>query len=198
MSYLILRGQCHYCRGPIPLRYLGVEIFSALATLFFFPTDPNPVELLHFLFRTIILYTFITILFIDIDFKIIPNILNLYLGTVLLLFSLLHSHYLDILLGFLLGGGLPLFITWMFYLWKGEIGLGGGDIKLFAILGLYLGPLEIIRTIFLSCFLGSLFVLFFIMLKKMDRKTKIPFGPFIVFVASWQIFFPDLYTRLLP
>lgn len=198
LSYLTLRGKCRHCEGKIPLRYVGIELFSALATVYFFPVELLPGELLSFLFRTIVLYTFIAIFFIDIDFKIIPNILNLYLGTVLLLFASLHTYFAEMALGFILGGGFPLLITWIFYLLRGEIGLGGGDIKLFAALGIYLGPLGIIKTILLSGFFGSIFVLFFIMLKKMDKKTKIPFGPFIVLVASWQIFFPDSYARLMP
>ena len=197
LSYLFLRGKCHSCGKGISPRYPGVELFTALATVLLFPSSMGRAELVYFLFNAVVLYTFILIFFIDIDFKIIPNALNLCLGVFFLVFSSLNFHYGHILLGLLLGGGFPLMITWLFYLWKGQVGLGGGDIKLFAVLGIYLGPLEVMRTVFFSCFFGSLVILIFMMLKKMDRKTKIPFGPFIVVVASFQIFMSELYRQMM-
>jgi leader peptidase (prepilin peptidase)/N-methyltransferase len=80
---------------------------------------------------------------------------------------------------------------------RGQIGLGGGDIKLWGVLGLYLGPMGIAYNIFLSCFLGSLVGGGLILSKVLDRKTPIPFGPFIVVVAFTQIFFPNFFSQIL-
>ena len=197
LSYCFLKGKCAYCYKRISLRYLLIEISVALATLLLAPKELINTELIHFLFNTAVFYTFVIIVFIDLDFQIIPNRLNLFLGILFLAASSTNPDFTKITLGILLGGGFPLFITWLFYVWKGKIGLGGGDIKLFAALGIHLGPLEITRTIFLSCLLGSLVALIFMGLKKMDKDTKIPFGPFIVLVSSMQIFMPDFYSQLM-
>lgn len=196
-SYCFLRGRCAYCNEKISLRYPLIEISTAFATLLFAPDGLGTAEWLYFLFNIAVFYTFIVIVFIDLDFQIIPNRLNLFLGILFLAISSTNLDFTKMVLGFLLGGGFPLFITWLFYVWKGKVGLGGGDIKLFAALGIYLGPLEVTRTIFLSCFLGSLMALVFMGMKKMDRDTKIPFGPFIVLIASLQIFMPDFYSQLM-
>ena len=197
LSYYFLRGCCAYCKGKIPLRYVLIEITAGLVTLLLFPKEYSNTEWINFLFNIAVFYTFLAITFIDLDFKIIPNRFNVFLAILFLVSSFQNLNFTKITLGILLGGGFPLFITWLFYTWRGKIGLGGGDIKLFAALGIHLGPLEIIRTIFLSCFLGSLTVLIFIGLKKMDKDKPIPFGPFIILIASLQIFMPDAYSRLM-
>lgn len=75
--------------------------------------------------------------------------------------------------------------------------MGGGDIKLYGALGLYLGPQQIVVTLFLSCLLGSLVGLALIMSKRMNRETPIAFGPFIIIVASLQVFFPQFQKHLM-
>ena len=80
---------------------------------------------------------------------------------------------------------------------RGKIGLGGGDVKLFGALGIYLGPIGIIHTIFLSCFLGSLIGIPMIIFKKMDKNKPMAFGPYILIVATFQIYFPDYYHQLI-
>ena len=197
ISYIVLRGRCRQCDNKITFRYFVIELFVGIGTVLLFPNSLSAMALLTFLFHLLVFYIFITIFFIDLDFQIIPDGLNIYLGVILFLFSFLHHHFYHMALGFLLGGGFPLAITWIFYLWKGQIGLGGGDIKLFAVLGIYLGPLEIVRTLFLSCLLGSIAFLILMILKKANRKTKIPFGPFIVLVSSLQILLPDKYHGLV-
>ncbi len=197
ISYIILNAKCRKCHKRISPRYFVVELFLGLTTLYLFPEKISTTALITFLFSITVLYTFTAIFFIDLDFKIIPNELNIYLGIVFFIFSFFHYHFYHMALGFLLGGGLPLLISWLFYCWKGQIGLGGGDIKLFAVLGIYLGPIEVMRTLFLSCFLGSLIFLILMGFKKANRKTKIPFGPCIVSISFIQICLPNIYHRIL-
>ena len=96
----------------------------------------------------------------------------------------------------MLGGAIgilfPLGVTYLFYLLKGQIGLGGGDIKLWGALGLFLGAEGIIQNISYSCLLGSLVAGGLMIFKVVDRKTPIPFGPFIVVISFFQIFFPEV------
>jgi prepilin signal peptidase PulO-like enzyme (type II secretory pathway) len=119
------------------------------------------------------------------------------LGVIFGAYSLYYFPWNHWLYGFLIGLLFPLGVTWAFYILKGQIGLGGGDIKLFAILGLYLGPRLIIHNIFFSCFLGSIIGLSLILSRKISKDNPIPFGPFILIVAVIQIFFPSLFSKYL-
>ena len=100
-------------------------------------------------------------------------------------------------LGFLIGFGGTWLITYLFYKLRGQIGLGGGDIKLFGILGLFLGPIGIIYNLFLSCFLGATIAGVQILIGKMKKSEPMPFGPFIILVAMAQIYFPEQFLKLL-
>lgn len=82
-------------------------------------------------------------------------------------------------------------VTWLFYKIRGQIGLGGGDIKLYGILGILLGPSGVVFTIFLSCFLGAFLGILMIAMKKMNKDHPMAFGPAILLVATFQIFFPE-------
>jgi leader peptidase (prepilin peptidase)/N-methyltransferase len=101
------------------------------------------------------------------------------------------------LLGGLVGLGFPLIVTWVFFKLRGQVGLGGGDIKLYGALGIYLGPVGIMQNIFLSCFLGATVGLIMIALKYMKKDNPIPFGPFIIITGAFQIFFPDLFANVI-
>jgi len=93
-------------------------------------------------------------------------------------------------IGGAVGFGGPLLVTWLFYKIRGQVGLGGGDIKLYGILGLYLGPMGIMLTIFLSCFVGAVVGLTLIAFKKTSKDRPMAFGPAILMVAAFQIYFP--------
>ena len=87
----------------------------------------------------------------------------------------------------------PLSVAYAFYKIKGVEGLGGGDIKLFAVLGIMLGPIGILQNLFLSCLVGSVIGISLIVFKKASKNTGIAFGPSIILVASFQIFFPTMF-----
>ena len=101
------------------------------------------------------------------------------------------------LIGLVLGLGFPLLVSWIFYLLKGQVGLGGGDIKLYAALGIYLGPIAVMQNIFFSCFLGAIVGLILMATKVIKKENPIPFGPFIIIVSSFQIFTPNWFDHLL-
>jgi leader peptidase (prepilin peptidase)/N-methyltransferase len=117
--------------------------------------------------------------------------LNIYLLVLILPFSVVNFYWMHWLLGGVLGFGVPLLVTWLFYKIRGQVGLGGGDIKLFGILGLLLGPTGVFFTIFLSCMVGAILGLTLIALKKLAKDKPMAFGPAILIVAAFQIFFPE-------
>jgi leader peptidase (prepilin peptidase)/N-methyltransferase len=139
---------------------------------------------------------FICHFFIDLDHQLLLDKLNLYLLALILPFVLITYQWYFWVVGGLLGFGIPLIVTWLFYKLRGQIGMGGGDIKLFGIIGLYLGPTGVFFTIFLSCLVGAVLGSILILVKALDKNRPIAFGPFIILVASFQIFFPELSHRV--
>lgn len=146
--------------------------------------------------KAIILFTSFCILichfFIDIDHQILPDSLNILLLSQLASYSIYYFHWQHWAIGAAIGFGGTLAVTWLFYLLKGQIGLGGGDIKLFGVLGFYLGPIGILNNLFLSCMVGTIFTLVLIATKRMKKSDPIAFGPFIIIVAICQMYFGDL------
>ena len=122
--------------------------------------------------------------------------LNIYLLVLILSYSAFNFPWTYWLIGGTIGFCAPLAVTWLFYKLRGQIGLGGGDIKLFGILGLYFGPVGIIFCIFLSCFLGALIGLTLIGIGKLTKEKPMAFGPAILIVAAFQIFFPRIAQDL--
>ena len=195
LSYLFLRGACRGCQSPISALYPLVELLGGLGAFLLIDFSAGPSAL----FRSVILFSVVCVFLchfiIDLKHQILPDGLNIYLGCIFLMNMIIFLNWKFSLLGFCIGFGFPYLITLLFYWLKGEIGLGGGDIKLYGVLGLYLGPLGVLQNVFLSSLLGSVVTLSLILSKKIDKKTPVPFGPFIIAVASWQIFFPKIYKK---
>lgn len=197
-SYVFLKGKCSGCKSKISIRYPLVELLCGLFAYLLFPEHLTQMNLIYWIVKFSIACTFVAHFLIDLEHQILPDALNLYLLFVIFTYSVFNFHWKFWLMGGLIGFLGPLAITWAFYKLKGQIGLGGGDIKLYGILGLLFGPFGILSLIFLSSFIGSIVGLLLIYLKKMDRSTALPFGPFIILVASIQFFMPDLFDLINP
>jgi prepilin signal peptidase PulO-like enzyme (type II secretory pathway) len=195
-SFLLLRGKCAFCSGRISWRYPLIELLTGLVAVWLMPKEMSFESLSYFMYFFIIACIFICHLFIDLDHHLLLDSLNIYLLVVILSYVLISFSWQHWAIGGALGFGLPLLVTWLFYKIRGQIGLGGGDIKLYGILGLYLGPMGIVFNIFASCFVGAVIGLGLIALKKMTRDRPMAFGPAIILVASFQIFLPKLAERV--
>lgn len=193
LSFLFLRGRCAYCGTNVSWRYPVIELLTGLISLHLVPFEMTPENLMTFFFYFTIACVFICHFFIDLDHHLLLDSLNIYLLIMILPFMVITLHWQYWLIGAVIGFVGPLSVTWLFYKIRGQIGLGGGDIKLFGILGLILGPIGIVHNIFLSCLLGSIIGIILIASKKMDRSRPMAFGPYIIIAASFQIFFPQVY-----
>ncbi len=191
LSFLFLRGKCAFCGIRISWRYPLIEIFTGLVSVWLIPQDFSLIGMTHFLFFFTVACIFICHFMIDLDHHLLLDSLNLYLLAVFLSFVIFYFHWSYWLMGAAIGFGVPLFVTWLFYKLRGQIGLGGGDIKLYGILGLYFGPVGIIFTIFLSCLVGAIIGLGLIASNRMTKDKPMAFGPSILLVAAFQIFFPQ-------
>lgn len=177
LSYLLLRGRCRKCRANISLLYPLVELLTGLMFIFAFIKFGLTFEFLS----AIILITCLMITtFIDLEHQIIPDKVVLpSLAAGLVLNIIFHREdFYNYLLGFILGGGIIFLIV---VLSRG--GMGGGDIKLFATVGMFLGFRLTLLALLLSFVLGSVVGLILIILKLKNMKDAIPFGPFIALAS---------------
>lgn len=202
LSFLWLKGRCSQCRSSISWQYPIVEIFSALISGYFWPHEITTYSVLLYFFSFLVATSFLAHFIIDLKHYILPDEITLFLAALFLAHSLLHNPWSYSFLGAFIGWIFPFSVAYFYLRWRSEIGLGLGDVKLFGVLGIYLGPLGILQNIFLSCMVGSVISLFLLLWGKIGRKTPVPFGPYIILTASIQIFFPDflqpLYQLFLP
>lgn len=196
LSFLFLRGKCAFCKTPISWRYPLIEMLTGLVSYWLFPEKVDVSSLTLYLVYFSIACVFICHFFIDLDHQLLLDSLNIYLLVIIVPFVVFYFSWQYWLIGGLLGFGAPLLVTWLFYKIRGQVGLGGGDIKLFGILGLLLGPVGVCFTIFLSCFVGAVIGLTLIAFKKHTKDKPMAFGPAILIVASFQIFFPSAAEAL--
>jgi len=176
MSYLFLRGRCKFCKEPISPRYPLVEILNALLTYGAF--------LRYGLTLTAILtaafFSFLIVVsFIDLEHQIIPDglvvgILLLGAGNAFYQTIVMNESWTVYVIG-LLAASLPLYLLGLLF----PESLGGGDVKLMAAAGLFLGWKLILLALLLGDLLALFYVLILIVQRKFDRTAPIPFGPFL-------------------
>ncbi len=201
ISYIFLLGKCSFCKKPISPQYFIVELVTGFIFIYLFLRFGFK---LSFLLYGLFLWILFTASIIDIHHRIIPDELSIS-GLIIGLgasFILVEIEPLDSLLGILVGGGIFFFIAYAYEKITHREGLGGGDVKLLAMIGAWLGVKSILIVIILSTALGSLVGLLIMFLKKKDFKTAIPFGPFLAIGAALYFiyekkllgfFFPTFY-----
>lgn len=190
VSYLLLGGRCRYCHHPISWQYPLVEGITALSSFLLFNRFGISWS---YLFYFAFLASLIVIAVIDLFHQIIPDVISLPGIGVGLIASLIlpQLKFLDSLTGVLLGGG-SLFLVATVYQWlfKRE-GMGGGDVKLLAMIGAFLGWKSVILTILLGSLVGSLIGMMVMVMKGKDFKYAIPFGPFLSLGAVISLFYGE-------
>lgn len=190
LSFVFLKGKCSFCKNPISWRYPLIEFLTGFVSFWLFPTEIDLPSITQYLFYFSVACVFIVHFLIDIDHQLLLDSVNIYLLVIVLSHVILFYDFGHWIYGGLVGFCVPLLVTWLFYKVRGQIGLGGGDIKLFGILGLLLGPLGIVFNIFLSSLLGAIVGTILIASKKLTKDRPMAFGPAIILVAAFQIFFP--------
>ncbi len=175
ISYILLLGKCRQCKSIISFQYPLVEIISGLVTWQLYLKYGLTLNFLMFAVLSMVL---LVLAVIDIHHQVLFNkitIPGVFVGFAL---SFYRPDFtpLQALFGFLLGGGIFYAIAII-----SPRGMGGGDIKLMAMCGTFIGWSASLITIFLASVSGAVIGSVFILLSKRGRKTRIPFGPFIVF-----------------
>ncbi|MBU0943087.1 MAG: prepilin peptidase [Proteobacteria bacterium] len=195
LSFLFLRGRCSHCNKKISFQYPLVELSMALFSAALVNQFGLSVTTAgYFLFCAALL----VIIWIDIHHQIIPDIISLPGIIAGLLFSLISPalHWSDSLIGVLAGGGILYTIALFYYLWRRREGMGGGDIKLLAMIGAFLGWQALPFVIFASSLSGTVIGLLAMIKQKKGGQTRIPFGPFLSLAALAYIFFREQIFQL--
>ena len=190
LSYLVLAGRCRTCRVRISAIYPAVEVLTgALAVALFLRLGPTLAFAGYFAFAAAL----VVITFIDLDYQIIPDVISLPGIVVGLAFSLASPLVtpLDAALGVLVGGGTLLAVAWLYKTFRGQEGMGGGDVKLLAMIGAFLGWQSIFVTLFVGSVIGSIIGVGLMLYQRADTKLAIPFGPFLAGGALVYLFWGD-------
>lgn len=192
LSFFLQKGRCRACGTKISMRYPLVEFLSgALAFYFVAKFDLTLTAFIFYVFSMFLLAAS----FIDLEHKIIPDELSL--GG--LLVGLVFSPFNPLVdpkgafLGALCGAG-GFYLLGEFYFWlRGREGLGGGDYKLLAMIGSFLGLERLLSVVFAASLSGVFGVLFIALIKrqKISGTTSIPFGPFLALGALLVLLFPE-------
>jgi leader peptidase (prepilin peptidase) / N-methyltransferase len=195
LSYIVLMGKCSHCKKRISPRYPLVELVTgcaavALWRLFIMPMTSaamTPWQIPVIIVQSLTLLSMIPIFIIDCEHYIIPDVLtvpNLLLSVVLSFFPGGISP-LECALGIAAGGG-SLFAAGFLgkHILKKEEAMGGGDVRLMALAGALWGWKIAIATIFIASLLGSLAGGVLIVVQRLRKDRRIPFGPFLA-VALW-------------
>jgi len=183
LSYLLLKGRCAGCGKPISLRYPLVETLTALLSalvVWHFGFDWQAAAAL------LLTWALIPLIFIDLDHQLLPDDITLpllWLGLGLSLFGIFTDPRSAILGA--MAGYLSLWSVYiLFKVVTGKEGMGYGDFKLLALFGAWLGWQAIPLIIILSSLTGAVVGITLILLRRHDRGTPIPFGPYLA-AGGW-------------
>jgi leader peptidase (prepilin peptidase)/N-methyltransferase len=188
LSYLFLRGRCRRCGDRISIQYPLVELINgALALALFLRFGPGFSFAVLFLFCSAL----VVVTFIDLEHQIIPDSITLP-GIVIgfaVSFFIPQLGWLNSLIGIVAGGGSLLLIAYGYEFLTKKDGMGGGDVKLLAMMGAFFGWKAILFIIFAASLVGSVIGISVMLAQKKDSSLAIPFGPFLASAAVLYIFY---------
>ncbi len=190
LSFIILRGRCRQCRQGISLQYPMVELAMAVLSGLLMHRFGTGFE---FFFYFLFVAALLVIIFIDIHHQIIPDVISLP-GIVLGFAGSFFNSQLTWQqsgLGILCGGGILYAVAYGYYLFTRREGMGGGDIKLLAMIGAFLGVQSLLFVVFFSSFSGSVIGIAAMARQKKGGQTRIPFGPFLAVAAGLFLFLQE-------
>jgi leader peptidase (prepilin peptidase)/N-methyltransferase len=181
LSYAMLGGRCRGCRQSISLRYPIVELITmAVFVLHYVVFGLDIILVPRLLFASVLIVLFA----IDLEHHLLPNVITLPGIVVGLAFSaMLPPGLVNSFLGVIAGGGILWVIGEAYYRYSGQEGMGGGDVKMLAMIGAFLGWELVILTLVLSSFLGAIIGILVIVFRRGGMKYALPYGTFLSLAA---------------
>jgi leader peptidase (prepilin peptidase)/N-methyltransferase len=181
LSYVLLRGRCRKCRSPISIRYPLVELITMALFVIHgevFGWSAVLVPRLLFACAMVVLFA------IDLEHQLLPNVITLPgIAIGLIASAVLPPGIVDALIGVVIGGGVLWLIGEAYFRYSGQEGMGGGDVKMLAMIGAFLGWKLVLVTLVLSSVAGSLIGLLVIVGKRGGMKYALPYGTFLALGA---------------
>jgi len=183
LGYVINKGKCRYCSTKISIQYPIVELITGIVFIMLFNKFFISLEFAKF---AVLASLLIAITVVDLERQEIPDELIVFGLIAGLLYNLYHikTDMIPGILGFLAGGGLFLLIAII-----SNGAMGGGDIKLMAVLGLFFGWKLVLLIAFISFVIGAVISIALMAAKTKGLKDNIPFGPFIALSAFIVMFY---------
>lgn len=188
LSWFILRGRCRHCGARFSFRYPAVEALTAAVFAGLYAKFGLGAQ---FFIYALFASGLIVVTFVDLDFRIIPDEISI--GGIPVGFALSFANpdlaWIDSLAGIAVGGGFLLALGIAYHAVTGRTGLGGGDIKLLAAIGAFLGWKSVLAVILISSLIGALVGVGAMIATRSDTKLALPFGPFLAGAAVFCVFF---------
>ncbi|HET9951056.1 MAG TPA: prepilin peptidase [Candidatus Eisenbacteria bacterium] len=200
LSYILLRGRCRHCKKKIHWRYPVVELTSGVLLALLATRIQNPALLVP---NAAFVLALLAVTWIDLDTRTIPDVVTIPGVGVGLAASLFGPPGFVAALVGAAAGGLSLWLVgWAYEKATGVPGMGGGDVKLAAMMGAFLGAGGVFGAIFLASLAGSVFGAVLIAKGHGSRRTAIPFGTFLAPAAVVLLLYGDTlvswYRALVP
>lgn len=193
LSFVFLGGRCRKCKGRISLRYPLVELFSILLSLFTWWYFQDPIT--YLVYFCLLIIPLLIGSAIDVKHYILPD--SITIPGIVVGFAV-HTfldgrgdyfiHALDSLLGIVIGGGVLYIVALVYEKLKKQEGLGGGDVKLIAMLGAFFGWRATLLILLMSSVMGSIVGLVMVIALRKNMKYAIPFGPFLALAGIVYLF----------
>lgn len=189
LSYLLLRGRCRNCEWKIPFRYPLVELLTAFCFLLnvWFSSHIIEAFMLSALAFSVILLTFV-----DLEFMIIPDTSIIIIIASGIIYSIINDSFIINLITSIVAFSVLFVVRKL-----SRNGLGFGDVKLFGAAGLFLGPIGSVIAMLIASLSGVAFVMLPLLMKKINMKTKVPFGPFLGWGIYTTVLFKPLIIKIL-
>lgn len=188
LSWVMLRGKCRYCKKSIPWQIPVIELTTAalfVLSYLWWPVSMHGLGLMQFCFWLAFLVGFVALTVYDLKWYILPDrivypLIGLAILEAVISLAFFHSGWLSALgsvWGVLIASG----IFYVLYQVSDGAWIGGGDVKLGVVLGIFLGgPLMSFMLLFLASVLGTLVSIPLLAVGRAKRSTLIPFGPFLI------------------
>lgn len=197
-SWLVFRSKCRYCSRPISIEYPLLEAVTALlfvGSYIFWPVGlMGALSIAIFVLWLAQLVVLVALAAYDLKWRLLPNKLVLALAVLAVAQAVIVvatadrplASVISHLAGVVIGGGLFYLI---FQFSRGKW-IGGGDVKLGTVLGLITAsPSQAILLLFLASLIGTLVSLPLLLIRKLGRKSAVPFGPFLILATILVVLF---------
>jgi leader peptidase (prepilin peptidase) / N-methyltransferase len=177
LSWVVLGGRCAFCKAPVSARYPAIEALTALVfALHGLVFEPGPLLVVRVVFASVL----IVLAFIDLDHRILPNVITLpgiAIGFVASLF--LPPGWTASAIGIAVGGGVLWLIGEAYFRLRRIEGMGMGDVKMLAMVGAVLGWKAVLVTLVLASITGALVGVAMLSSRRNAMKYALPFGTFL-------------------